>query len=611
MAKSRFTIPEPAGSEDEQLTVLETFYRKGTEETALSIARVFGMKGDVSSEDGVHVVADGTRRLAIYEDTGTFWYSDAGKLDRDGDGEPDLPSRRQARKTAVEFLREHDWLPQNFEVDAIEINEREIVKGREDRERSSRKDYACVNFRPKYDGVESYGPGGKIKVYLGDKGEVIGLFRAAAETRRYARYPTIPREEIEKALARKLGRPLNKLKPTNIKLIYHSESSINASRFIQPAYLLEFESKVRSKKSRETVNVPFELKPFPATRFAPLAMIETEQRDVHLARGERLQLRCSIEGGTEPYDIRWQSDFDGDLASGPILDLTELSVAHRQGRVLPHVISVTVTDRNGMSDTDILRVTVDPHQDDKDLPPNQKDDAPDPYVGVEWCNNYTATGLSNISGTDDSAKGFKNAIAAISGWSSRFDWGNGAAWEQDFKTAGAPGGGTDAFWADNVHFAFFAGHGSSGRFWFGSTVDDSEMRAQDANWGDGILNWIVLHACQTMRANFEWDVWCDAFVGLHQMFGFHTNTQGSNPPLGTRFALWSKFRIWPMTDSLFTLREAWRIACQECYDSSREYSMIYAGQSGTDTANDHLPGFGFVSADPSSPYFWVYSRGTC
>ncbi len=137
------------------------------------------------------------------------------------------------------------------------------------------------------------------------------------------------------------------------------------------------------------------------------------------------------------------------------------------------------------------------------------------------------------------------------------------------------------------------------------------MRAQDALWGDGHLNWIVLHACQTMRSNFEWDVWCDAFNGLHQMFGFHTNTQGSTPPLGTRFALWSSFRVWPWGDSLFTLREAWRIACQECYDSSREYSMIYAGQSGTDTASDHLAGFGFVSADPTNPNYWVYTKGSC
>ena len=122
------------------------------------------------------------------------------------------------------------------------------------------------------------------------------------------------------------------------------------------------------------------------------------------------------------------------------------------------------------------------------------------------------------------------------------------------------------------------------------------MRAEDARLGDGILNWLVLHACQTMRSNFEWDVWCDAFKGLHQMFGFPTNTQGSTPPLGSRFAFWLSFRIFPWMDA-FDMQTAWQIACSECFDSSREYAVIYAGQTGTDTHNDHLPEYGHVSTD--------------
>jgi hypothetical protein len=61
----------------------------------------------------------------------------------------------------------------------------------------------------------------------------------------------------------------------------------------------------------------------------------------------------------------------------------------------------------------------------------------------------------------------------------------------------------------------------------------------------------------------------------------------------------------------FDMQTAWKLACTECFDSSREYAVIYAGQSGTDTYNDHLPGYGDVSADPTSPNYWVYYRGTC
>ena len=354
----------------------------------------------------------------------------------------------------------------------------------------------------------------------------------------------------------------------------------------------------------------FELHPIPATSFAPRVMIENDPAELRVDQREGVSLRCRVSGGTEPYDIRWSSDIDGELGTGAILETKGLSIAHRAGRITAHTVTVTVTDRNGMEDSQSMLLTVTPADGADWSPKHAPADDEDPYVGVEWCNVYNTPGLPNISGTDASAKGFKNVIRSLPGWSSRFDWGNSAAWEQDYKFASAPGGGTDTFWADNVHFAFFAGHGSSGRFWFGSTVDDHEMRAQDARWGDGVLNWIVLHACETMRANFEWDVWCDAFEGLHQMFGFRTTTQGSTPPLGSRFGFWSSFRVFPWADAL-PLRSAWQIACSECFDSSQQYAMIYAGQSGTDTANDHLTGFGYVSPDPAAPYYWVYSRGSC
>lgn len=93
------------------------------------------------------------------------------------------------------------------------------------------------------------------------------------------------------------------------------------------------------------------------------------------------------------------------------------------------------------------------------------------------------------------------------------------------------------------------------------------------------------------------------------MFGFHTNTEGSPPPLGSRFAFWAGLSL-PIIGA-FDLRTAWRLACSECFDASVENAVIYANQAGTDTQNDHLPGFGQVSADPSSPNVWVYSKQSC
>ena len=94
------------------------------------------------------------------------------------------------------------------------------------------------------------------------------------------------------------------------------------------------------------------------------------------------------------------------------------------------------------------------------------------------------------------------------------------------------------------------------------------------------------------------------------MFGFHTTTQGSTPPLGSRFAFWSSFGSLPRMEA-FDLQTAWRLACNDCFDASVENAVIYANQAGTDTYNDHLPGYGYVSPDPTSPNVWCYYKQTC
>jgi hypothetical protein len=45
--------------------------------------------------------------------------------------------------------------------------------------------------------------------------------------------------------------------------------------------------------------------------------------------------------------------------------------------------------------------------------------------------------------------------------------------------------------------------------------------------------------------------------------------------------------------------------------ASVEHAVIYANQAGTHTQNDHVPGFGCVNRDPTSPNVWVYSRQSC
>ncbi|MGD9100891.1 MAG: DUF6345 domain-containing protein, partial [Anaerolineae bacterium] len=143
-------------------------------------------------------------------------------------------------------------------------------------------------------------------------------------------------------------------------------------------------------------------------------------------------------------------------------------------------------------------------------------------VGVEWVEDYSTLGWSNLPATEPDALGLRNRLTGC-GWISRFAWGNGAAWEQDWKGYSKPGGGKEHLYVDNVDLAYFAGHGGSSGFYFNSTVDDHKLDYNDCymNWGDGDAEWIGIAACNVLANSHKLDwVWC--MDGLHLLMGFTT-----------------------------------------------------------------------------------------
>ena len=295
-----------------QLAVLEASKRVETAEDAQALAKQLKLDGEVRSDDNLHIVADARRLLVLYRETGAFWYADFARL-HSSDYAPKLPSEDKAATIAAEFLKKNEWLPKTYELDSVHKADGEIIEGRDDRKQKTIDNHICVDFRATVDEFESYGPGAKIKVFLGDQGEVIGLYRCAPGWHRYAEYPLLSKDEVETTLRQKLGHELRGLKIIEAKLIYHAESCVLGRRFVQPAYLFRLESQAKSLRSRKAAAVHFELHPIPATSFAPRVAIETDKAERRITQGEDLALRCRVSGGTEPYSIRWDSDIDGEL----------------------------------------------------------------------------------------------------------------------------------------------------------------------------------------------------------------------------------------------------------------------------------------------------------
>jgi hypothetical protein len=174
-------------------------------------------------------------------------------------------------------------------------------------------------------------------------------------------------------------------------------------------------------------------------------------------------------------------------------------------------------------------------------------------VGVEWVENYSALGWSNLPATEPDALGLYNRLGNC-GWIRKFKWHDSGAWEQDWKGATETGGGTEQYYVDNVDLAYFAGHGGSTAFYFNSTVDDHSLSYSDCrgtaaergHWGDKDAEWIGIAACNVLDDSHQKD-WSYCFDGLHLLMSFKTTM--ADVPHGDKFgqyicAGWNMTAAW-------------------------------------------------------------------
>jgi hypothetical protein len=290
--------------------------------------------------------------------------------------------------------------------------------------------------------------------------------------------------------------------------------------------------------------------------------------------------------------------------------------AQREGIVLPRTVTVTVVDAFGSTAQDQVSVMVDPVALPIWVPPtillSPNDDSNGKEVGIEWVNKYTW--CSHLHNNHTNARGFYNKLGSA-GWTKCFDWGDSLAWEEDFKYRYGPQGGTDFVWIDAVDFAFFSGHGSPTAIAFEVKKDVRLFSFDNARWGgtaggasneQADLEWIVLDACQTLAHTASGvDVfarWDQAFDGLHYVLGFHT-TCSDDKNRGKKFAQKMK-QGW-------SVRDAWIYATQHTEGNSKWGAYLRADSPSSNTYNDHLPGFGWVSPDPYPPTILWYCKWSC
>ena len=145
-------------------------------------------------------------------------------------------------------------------------------------------------------------------------------------------------------------------------------------------------------------------------------------------------------------------------------------------------------------------------------------------VGVEWINEFPAPCTQNtLSYCDETSVGFLNGMTSR-GHATAFNWGNGNAFERDFRDPA--NGGDDSNWADNVDFVHFSSHGGTTddnvfEGCLGKKVDRCRWRSDEARLGNKELEYLCIDACNSLELTRNViATWRGAFHGLRMVFGF-------------------------------------------------------------------------------------------
>ncbi len=501
------------------------------------------------------------------------------------------------------------------------------------------------------------GPRAQISVIVGEGGEILSFDYSWREMELHDTVPVISYESI---LA------MHGIAPSEVlshSLQYYAGPDNQHEDFLLPSYDIIVEPDTDGVESA----VPYQLS---ATEFAPLIAITSPGADSTFQVESLITFNCTIQNGTAPFTYSWASDIDGHLSNENSFTTPGLSAATRNGETIPHIITLTVEDTNGMMTGDFVLVTVTagfPISQNaliagiailcfiavilmmrkrrgasailfllaflsafllipvasasgeanlsREINPNNPTGAYDDGVkeiGIEWVG---VTHHKPLYNTETNIEGFYNHMGTTGGYNREFNWGEYCAWETDFTYVDI--GGNDVGWVDAVDFVYYQDHGGPNGFALTSEHNDKSVVYPECRWGDGDLEWIVLDACSPLAwenpddGKNVWERWAPTLQGLHMILSFATGSSNVKTR-GTRFATY-------LTQG-HRMMDAWFWACAETQDSNCLSAVLYATAANdpwnpgwNDPSNDHAHGFGSVCADPTPAVtkWFVYIVAQC
>ena len=216
-----------------------------TAEKVTALAETLGLIGDVSEDANRCIVKHDSLELEVLKASGRLFYRDSSKIYGDINNPPNLPLKETAIKSAKKFLSDNGLMPADAEFSKVVTDTAEIA----------RKDPATgdvstekidlvmqVIFDRKINGFPVVGAGSKLKVYIGNNGDVVGVYKCWREYEPYKQFTILtPSQALERLREKGIHRVITgeEVKVKEVYLAYYAEPSPEDQEYFQPVYVFE------------------------------------------------------------------------------------------------------------------------------------------------------------------------------------------------------------------------------------------------------------------------------------------------------------------------------------------------------------------------------------
>ena len=226
----------------ERLMAYQIIYPRVDGRYVSDLAARLGMAGPLAgppASGGLTLMAlDGHHALEVYPETGAFWYKDTQSLwSGDKPGSP----LDEASGAALASGRLRGWglLPGGLLFEGMghsQLTTYDVTTGQGETYVTD----LHVTYRLWVGGLPVDGPGGKVKVYLGEGYNVIGIYWAGFQVKPLRAYPIIPPQSaLEMLEAQGIATTLKNPRQatvTQVGLVYYAGPGNQAQAHLEPVY---------------------------------------------------------------------------------------------------------------------------------------------------------------------------------------------------------------------------------------------------------------------------------------------------------------------------------------------------------------------------------------